>query len=154
MLAGARFDAAADAYRRNVFFHGDPADDARLLPMTMAECTRALCGSDADARFDEPAWERLIDGFGLAPHRAKTMHMLSTGSRRKVVLAAALASGRALTLLDEPAGALDASSIRFLWQTLAGFVQQHPACAIVVATGDTLDAVPLAARLTLPLQAR
>jgi ABC-type nitrate/sulfonate/bicarbonate transport system ATPase subunit len=44
--------------------------------------------------------------------------MLSTGSKRKVWLSAAFASGAALTLIDQPFAALDAPSIRFLRELL------------------------------------
>jgi len=60
----------------------------------------------------------LIEGFGLAEHMAKPLFMLSAGSRRKVGLVAAAASGAALTLLDTPYAALDARSSRLLSELL------------------------------------
>ncbi|MGJ7496773.1 ABC transporter ATP-binding protein [Variovorax sp. RT4R15] len=147
MLAGTRLDAAPDAYRRNVFFC-DPATE-QFDEMTVHACTAALRGDDP--RFDDALWRALVEGFALAPHIDKKLYMLSTGSRRKVYLAAALASGRALTLLDEPAGALDAASIRCLWRTLGGFgAAEQPGRAIVVAGSEAIDAVPLAATIGLP----
>jgi len=67
---------------------------------------------------DEAAWRAHIEGFGLAPHAFKTMHMMSTGMRRKAALAAVLAAGAALTLLDEPLAGLDAPAIAHLVQAL------------------------------------
>jgi ABC-type transport system involved in cytochrome c biogenesis ATPase subunit len=64
--------------------------------------------------FDLARLPALIDGLGLAPHWHKPMYMLSTGSRRKVGLAAAFTAGAALTLLDEPFAALDRPSINFV----------------------------------------
>ncbi len=61
----------------------------------------------------------LIDAFALAPHVAKPMFMLSTGSRRKVGLVAAAASGAALTLVDMPFAALDAASRRVVCELLS-----------------------------------
>ena len=61
----------------------------------------------------------LIEGFGLSPHIDKPLYMLSTGSRRKVGLLGAAASGAELTLIDRPFAALDASSSRLLAQLLA-----------------------------------
>ncbi len=61
----------------------------------------------------------LIDAFGLGEHLGKRMEMLSTGSRRKVGLVGAVASGAALTLLDTPWAALDARSARVLDELLA-----------------------------------
>jgi len=61
----------------------------------------------------------LIEGFGLTEHMTKPLFMLSAGSRRKVGLVAAAASGAALTLLDTPYAALDARSGRLLSELLA-----------------------------------
>lgn len=61
----------------------------------------------------------LIEALDLAPHMDKPMFMLSTGSRRKLGLVAAAASGAALTLLDTPYAALDARSGRLLSELLA-----------------------------------
>lgn len=69
-----------------------------------------------------PARERLetaVDGLSLREHLPKTFHMLSTGGRRKVGLAAAMALQAPLTLLDQPFAALDLPSVRCLTQWLA-----------------------------------
>lgn len=55
-----------------------------------------------------------VDVFSLQEHLHKPMYMLSTGSRRKLGLVGALASGAALTLLDTPFAALDVPSARVL----------------------------------------
>ncbi len=68
--------------------------------------------------FDLAAWQCHQQAFGLAEHAHKTMHMLSTGSRRKVALAAALAAGAALSLLDEPTAGLDQPSVAYLAEAL------------------------------------
>lgn len=69
--------------------------------------------------FDDAAWARHAEGFGLGEHLGKTMHMLSTGSRRKVALAATLASGAPLNLLDEATAGLDRPALEALVQALA-----------------------------------
>lgn len=145
-LAGAASPEAAEAYRRQVFFI-DPATDA-FDAMGVEECAASL--RRADVPFDAARWQALVDGFSLGPHLAKKMFMLSTGSKRKVWLAAALASRRPLTLLDEPTGGLDAGSTRCLWRTLAE-VAQEGSRAVIVASGERIDGVPLAATITLPL---
>ena len=66
-----------------------------------------------------PDWERHVQGLALQEHRGKELFRLSTGGRRKVLLAAALASGAPLTVVDEPEAALDWASIRYLRQALA-----------------------------------
>jgi ABC-type multidrug transport system ATPase subunit len=145
-LAGARLDGEPDAYQRNLFFF-DPTTDA-FDEVTALQCTASL--NAGDARFDEARWRTFIEGFSLAPHLGKPMSMLSTGSKRKVWLAAALASGRALILLDEPTGGLDAASIRFLWRALADLAEGPR--AIVVASAARIDSVPLSGSIELPLR--
>jgi len=147
-LAGARSDADLKSYQRSVFFV-DP-ETSEFDEATATECTSMLRAGDAG--FDEARWESCVDGFSLRPHLAKPMYMLSTGSKRKIGLAAALASGRALTLLDEPMAALDNASIRFLWRALAD-VAGSSGRAIVVASAVRLDAVPLSASIELPSRA-
>lgn len=148
-LTVAGIDLARDAagYRRHVFFgdHTDPSLD----PMTGRACATRLRADDP--AFDEASWEDMVEGFALAPQIDKPMYMLSTGSRRKVWLASALASGRALVLLDEPTGGLDAASRRCLWRALTRCAAR-PLQAVIVGSGETLDDVPLAATVTLPLR--
>ena len=60
--------------------------------------------------FDEAALAGLVEGLSLAPHLDKRFFMLSTGSRRKALFAAALAARAPVTLLDGPFAALDRPS--------------------------------------------
>jgi ABC-type multidrug transport system ATPase subunit len=71
--------------------------------------------------FDDAILLDLIEGLSLSDHVSKAMYMLSAGSKRKVWLAAAFASGAAVTLLDEPFAALDKPSINFLIERLVTF---------------------------------
>lgn len=144
--AGVALDAEPAAYRRQVFFC-EPASEA-FDALSVQACT-ALLG-EGDAGFDKAEWQRLVDAFSLTPHLEKQMFMLSTGSRRKVGLAAALASGRPVVLLDDPVGALDARSIHGLWQAIERRVAQ-PGRAVVVASSERVTEVPLAACIELPL---
>jgi ABC-type multidrug transport system ATPase subunit len=82
--------------------------------------------------FNDAVLLELLDGLSLSDHVAKAMYMLSAGSKRKVWLAAAFASGAAVTLLDEPFAALDKASINFLTKQLETFAQ-NPSRAWVVA---------------------
>jgi ABC-type multidrug transport system ATPase subunit len=68
--------------------------------------------------FDMAQAQVLLQSLFLQEHLHKTGHMLSTGSRRKVWLVAALASGAALLLIDQPFAALDAPSIRAVTELL------------------------------------
>lgn len=147
-VAGASLAAAPEAYRRNVFFV-DPSTDC-FDQGTVHACTAAL--REGDAGFDEARWQALVEGFSLTPHLEKSMFMLSTGSKRKVWLAAALASSRPLVLLDEPTAALDAGSVRCLWRSLGELAGPATGRAFVVASAEHIDAVPLAATISLPLR--
>ncbi|MGP1681735.1 MAG: ABC transporter ATP-binding protein [Giesbergeria sp.] len=99
--------------------------------------------------WDEAALARHVEGFSLAPHQDKAFFMLSTGTRRKAWLVAALASGAPLTLIDEPLAGLDLASARYLAAAIAGAVQQ-PGRVIVVAHDEPLEDVPWIAQLVLP----
>jgi len=145
-LAGTRLDEDGDGYRQKVFCC-DPSTDA-FDQITGRACTTLLV--KGDTLFDPLRWQNLVEGFALTLHIDKPMVMLSTGSKRKVWLAAALASGRPLTLLDEPTGGLDAASTRCLWRTLTELAAQSNR-AIVIATGERMDQVPLVKTIELPM---
>ncbi|AMM26385.1 ABC transporter ATP-binding protein [Variovorax sp. PAMC 28711] len=146
-LALAGTDARTDpaGYRRHVFFV-DPTTDV-FDQVTGLACTATL--REGDAAFDESRWQSLVDGFGLLPHIEKPMYMLSTGSKRKVWLAAALGSSRPLLLFDEPTSALDAGSVRRLWEAIAQVAAQ-PGRAVLIGSYERIDRVPLAATIELP----
>ncbi|BEP44310.1 ATP-binding cassette domain-containing protein [Variovorax sp. 375MFSha3.1] len=146
-VAGTSLDAAPEAYRRQVFFVAPETD--RFDQLSARECTASL--AEGDAGFDQAKWQAIADGFSLAPHLDKKMFMLSTGSKRKVWMAAGLASGRPLVLLDEPTAGLDMPSTRCLWATLSEIAAQSKQ-AVVVASAARIDTVPLAATIELPLR--
>lgn len=106
-LQGLCLNEAPEVYRAQVFFT-EPRTDAfdAWTPPQFFEAQRLRYPG-----FDTQALERLADGLALAGQMDKQLFMLSTGSRRKVFLAAAFASGAALTLLDMPFAALDKASI-------------------------------------------
>lgn len=82
-------------------------------------------------RFHADALTYLINGFALQPHMDKPLYMLSAGSRRKVWLSAAMASGAVLTLIDQPFAALDTPSARLLLEVLQDFAQSsNRACVL------------------------
>lgn len=92
----------------------DPANDADIARAWMGARRSRFPGWQADVEIG------LIEGFGLAEHVDKPMYMLSTGTRRKVGLVTAAASGAQLTLIDNPFAALDARSCTLLIQLLTG----------------------------------
>ena len=91
----------------------DPGSDDIVARAWLAARRARFSQWQADLEAD------LIEGFGLSPHIDKPLYMLSTGSRRKVGLLGAAASGAELTMIDRPFAALDASSSRLLAQLLA-----------------------------------
>ena len=101
--------------QRQTVFRTDPASDGfnALLPLQWFE---RLCSQYPD--FDRSRAEEWIDRLFLREHLQKTGYMLSTGSRRKVWLAAALACNAELVLIDQPFAALDAPSIRVVTDLL------------------------------------
>lgn len=129
-----------DQYRAQVFWR-DPRspwpDD--LTARDWADGQRAL-----HAHWSQHDWRDHVAGWGLAGHLHKPLQQLSTGSQRKVLMAAALASGAPLTLLDEPLAGLDKASVAYLLQALQR--QAHspltPGRAVVVAHHDALGEVP------------
>ena len=98
---------------------------------------------------DSEGMAELVAGLSLSEHLEKPLYMLSTGSKRKVWLAAAFAAGAAVTLLDDPFAALDKPSIVFVLGLLAG-VARDPTHSWIVAHYDLLDGVPLAQVIALP----
>lgn len=113
---------------------------------TPPQCWASLCAS-------LPAWSdatqhALIEALHLAPHLEKKLNMLSTGSRRKVGLVAALASGATVTLLDQPFVSLDLSSIRNL-EVFLTQLGHNPTRAWLVADYEKPAHLPLASVLQL-----
>ncbi len=96
-------------------------------PQQVWDTLRAQC-----PRWDAPLHQDLIDALGLTEHLGKKLFMLSTGSRRKVALAGLLASGAAVTCLDQPFAALDAASARVVREFLADMAD-HASRTWVVA---------------------
>ena len=101
-------------YKAQIFW-AEPRTDAfdQLTALDYFELQRR---SYAD--FDAALLADMTHGLGIREHLHKQLFMLSTGTKRKVFLAAAFASGAAITLLDEPFAALDAASIAYLLSQL------------------------------------
>jgi ABC-type multidrug transport system ATPase subunit len=99
-------------------------------------------------RLDTAMAVELADDLALTPHLEKTFFMLSTGTKRRVWLAAAFASGAAVTLLDEPFAALDKTSIGLVIALLQE-AAQHPVRTWVIADYVPPQDVPLAMTIDL-----
>jgi ABC-type multidrug transport system ATPase subunit len=100
-----------------------------------------------------PNWQHtleqdLIEALDMERHRHKPLFMLSTGSRRKVMLVAALASGASVTLLDQPFVSLDAVSVRVIKDFLAE-AAEHPSRTWIVADYEVPEGLAAASVLDL-----
>ena len=135
------------AYQSEVFWR----DPRAAWPDTLTP--QAWMGevSVRHSRWSPDDWRAHVEGFGLAAHLSKPMYQLSSGSQRKVLLAAALASGAVLTLLDEPLAALDKPSISYLLHALA--MQAHrfhcEGRVVIVAHYDALPTLPWRCKIVL-----
>lgn len=98
-------------HRQTHLFWMDPRSAAfdQLTPLDYFAVQRGRFVS-----FDDAILACGTDRLGLRDHLYKPLFMLSTGSKRKVWLAAAFASGAEVTLLDEPLAALDVPSTAFI----------------------------------------
>jgi ABC-type multidrug transport system ATPase subunit len=142
-LDGIRLDEDGEAYRRQVFYI-DPRTEIhdRMTPPEFFAAMR-----ERFPGFDDTRLPALTEGLSLTPHLQKQLFMLSTGSKRKVYLAAAFAANATLTLLDDPFAGLDRASIDFVMQTLnaqAGHGRQAWVLAMYeapagVALASTID---------------
>ena len=143
-IHGVTLHTHAKAYRRQVFWT-EPRTDAfdQLTPAHYFNVQRSTY-----AGFDDGVLATCVDGLALAPELQKQIFMLSTGSKRKVWLAAAFASGAALTLLDMPFAALDKASIGFVLALLQD-AATDPTRAFVVADYAAPAGVPLAGVIDL-----
>ncbi|WP_298210567.1 ATP-binding cassette domain-containing protein [Acidovorax sp.] len=136
-LRGVNQQAAPKAYAQQVFWADPRSDDFDKL-------TARGWLDGLPARY--PLWDAAAlaahtEGFTLHEHLDKPFYALSTGSKRKVLMAGALASGAPLTLIDEPVGGLDKPSIHYLAQALTAQAFQ-PDRLVVVAHYEALMGVP------------
>ncbi len=120
--------------------------DAAHDTTTVQACWDAL-------RTPWPNWNQdllqdLAKELDMTQHLDKRLNMLSAGSRRKVMVLAALASGAAVTLLDQPFAALDLTSIRIIHELLHE-AAEHPSRAWIVADYEVPSDLPLACVLNL-----
>jgi ABC-type multidrug transport system ATPase subunit len=120
----------------------DPAHDNNTVQACWGTL-RAIWPNWNDALLQDLAQE-----LDMQQHVDKRLNMLSAGSRRKVMVLAALASGAAVTLLDQPFAALDLASIRILHELLHE-AAEHPSRAWIVADYEAPSDLPLACVLNL-----
>jgi ABC-type multidrug transport system ATPase subunit len=141
---GVRSDGPSNAYAQQVF-RTDPTN-AALDQTSPARWFKTL--PSRYPSLNPEVLAELVQAFGLAPHADKPLYMLSAGSRRKVWLSAAFASGAALVLIDQPFAALDAPSVRLLRELLQDMAAQS-ARACLIADYEAPNGVPLVGSIEL-----
>ncbi|MDB5939128.1 MAG: transporter related protein, partial [Polaromonas sp.] len=146
LLPGVSLAQNPSAYRRQVAWL-DPRDGARD-GQTAREILAAMPAHHAG--WNRQALQSHIAGLSLAPHLDKTLTMMSSGTRRKVLIAAALAASAPLTLLDQPFMALDRPSIDYLLGLLASAARTSGR-AWVVADYEAPAGVALSKAIELPV---
>jgi len=144
-LQGVNLAKDPSAYRRQVAWL-DPRDGACDC-QTAREIFAAM--AEQHARWNPDALQAHIAGLSLVPHLDKALDMMSSGTRRKVLIAATLAARAPLTLLDQPFMALDRPSINYLLDLLAE-AARHSSRAWVVADYEAPPGVALSNTVELP----
>ncbi|MEU5919482.1 ABC transporter ATP-binding protein [Streptomyces sp. NPDC047141] len=109
------------------------------LPLAIRRVPRAERRREADAWLEE---------VGLAGHAHRLPHRLSGGQRQRVQLARALAGRPRAVLMDEPFGALDATT-RAGMQDLLVEILRGTGATVVFVTHDVDEALHLGDRVVL-----
>ena len=133
-----RVDIAAQPldYRRQVFWCGP--DALAFEHLTPPEYFGFIAG--LYPTLDEAELAEHVAALGLLPHLEKRLDQLSTGTQRKVALAAALAANTPVVLLDEPLAALDRASVRHVCEVLADGAEAREQAWIVTSHEDLGEA--------------
>lgn len=147
--AGLCSRADAAAYQAQVYWH-----QPRLPLGPREQLVRDWVAETAGCwpQWDATVWQQHCEGLDLLPHLDKPLWHLSTGSLRKLGLAAALASNARLTVIEEPIAALDRRSIVYLCQALDAVRAERTATQrwVLVAHWEALPGVQWDAVLPLP----
>lgn len=132
-------DEAASALVLGDVYWIDPAASARddlTVHAFAAECQSRFAG------WSETAFKHWAKTLALTEHLDKFLYMLSTGSKRKVWLAGALAANARVTLLDEPEAALDQASRQALRSQLARCNQGEQGVWLVASYSCPIEGQP------------
>jgi ABC-type transport system involved in cytochrome c biogenesis ATPase subunit len=154
-LQGGRLDRPPAAFWRDP--RAELGQAERALPVQeWVQAQRQL-----HPAWSEAVWQLHANGLGLEPHLHKPLLALSTGSLRKLWMAAGWASGAPLLLIDEPLAALDRGSMDHVQRTLAALnregqqaapVAGHGPRCVIVAHWDAMQGVAWDDVLDLPDQ--
>ena len=138
-VCAAGLGAPSAAYNALVFWI-DPRQPALPAPKDLTPAQWLATLPARHPRWSAQALQAHVGGWALAPHLDKPFFALSTGTQRKEFMAAALASGAALTLIDEPVAGLDKASVAYLAEALDRQADD-PARTVIVALYEALPGV-------------
>lgn len=128
---GADTVRAARAVRREVgFVFTDPLSQL-VMPTGREDVELSLRRSVRNGAERRRAAETALSRFGLLPLADQSIYELSGGERQLMALAAVLAVGPSVLVLDEPSTLLDLRNRELLRRTLSGLEQQ-----ILMSTHD------------------
>ena len=116
-----------DIYRSNVFWVNAHDDEFNNMRVDAYFSTLATTYEN----FNQKILFEAIKELSLTQHLEKQFFMLSTGTKRKVWLAAALSAGRPLTLLDDAFAGVDKVSIHSFVAMLNKQLIQSPQAWII-----------------------
>lgn len=117
------------AYRRNIFWCGPgsiPFDHLRAHEYF--GFMRTLYPT-----YDASDWPAHLEGMNLAQHLPLSLGQMSTGTQRKIWMAAAFMVGTRVVLLDEPMNALDDGSLSYVQSLLRKAARQDSRAWIVAS---------------------
>lgn len=113
----------------------------------VAEALRLFCAYRGVA----PDYD-LLERLGLGEKKAAQYHSLSTGQKRRLALALALAHRPRVLFLDEPTAGLDVATRSVLHKMMREFREEG--AAIVLSTHDMAEAEAMAERVAILLRGR
>ena len=148
-LAAAGVDASLRPldYRRQVVWCGP--DGVAFDHLSPAEYFGFLAG--LYPRLEATRLRDLAQAMGLAPFLGQRITRLSTGTQRKVAVAAALCAGTPVVLLDEPLAALDAATLAVVRAELLSCARDETRTCIVTSHEPLGAAEALARTVELAL---
>ena len=137
------------ASRRGVGYVAQETALGRTLPMRVLDVVRlGAVGAGLDRREVGDRIEEVLGELGLTPLAGSSYWALSSGQRRRVLLARALVRSPALLVLDEPTTGLDPQAEARLVAQLEG-LQRSRGVTVLLVTHRLELAGRLAARVAL-----
>ncbi len=133
-------------------FGVDESLSALNVVLTGYFATLALYDDTTSEQRDHAA--HLLDTVGLSHRRDQKFALLSTGEKRRTLLARALVHLPDLLILDEPTAGLDLSGREHVLATIELLKEQHPNLTTIMITHHVEEISPTTSQLLLLKQGR